>query len=168
MRERVSALGRELMASILRWKWVWLAGVGSLLTFSHFFTIGFNATESLPHVMYLVMKQDRHIERGDYITFRWHGGGPYGKGVSFTKIVRGIPGDEVTVQGRSFYVNGEFVATAKTHARTGQPLQLGPTGVIPPGRYLVFAPNPDSLDSRYALTGWIAEEQVVGRAVPLF
>jgi conjugal transfer pilin signal peptidase TrbI len=32
----------------------------------------------------------------------------------------------------------------------------------------VRAPHPDSLDSRYALTGWIAEDQIIGRAYALF
>jgi conjugal transfer pilin signal peptidase TrbI len=26
------------------------------------------------------------------------------------------------------------------------------------------APHPDSLDSRYALVGWVDEEQIIGRA----
>jgi conjugal transfer pilin signal peptidase TrbI len=30
------------------------------------------------------------------------------------------------------------------------------------------ASNPDSLDSRYALVGWVAEEQIVGRAFRIF
>jgi conjugal transfer pilin signal peptidase TrbI len=30
------------------------------------------------------------------------------------------------------------------------------------------APHPDSLDSRYALVGWVSETELVGRAFSLF
>jgi conjugal transfer pilin signal peptidase TrbI len=40
----------------------------------------------------------------------------------------------------------------------------GPTGKIPPSHYYMAAPHPDSLDSRYALVGWIKDEHVIGRA----
>ena len=73
----------------------------------------------------------------------------------------------VTMQGRDVYINGKYVATAKTHATTGQPLELGLTGVIPPGHYYVHGTNKDSLDSRYAITGWIKAETVVGKAQPI-
>jgi conjugal transfer pilin signal peptidase TrbI len=32
----------------------------------------------------------------------------------------------------------------------------------------VRAPHPDSLDSRYALTGWVTQAQIIGRAHVLF
>jgi hypothetical protein len=32
----------------------------------------------------------------------------------------------------------------------------------------VRAPHPDSLDSRYRLTGWIEASQIVGRSYALF
>ena len=107
------------------------------------------------------------IERDGYVSFTWAGGGPYPKGLGFVKIVKGIPGDVVTVQGRDFYVNGVKVATAKERSLKGQPLDLGPTGIIPPGHYFVWTPHKDSLDSRYQLTGWVKKEQITGRAVPL-
>jgi conjugal transfer pilin signal peptidase TrbI len=47
-------------------------------------------------------------------------------------------------------------------------LALGPTGVIPANHFYVYAPHKDSLDSRFALTGWIPLERVSGRAIPLF
>jgi conjugal transfer pilin signal peptidase TrbI len=60
------------------------------------------------------------------------------------------------------------VGYAKTVSRQGQPLDPGPTGTLPPGHYYVRAPHPDSLDSRYRLTGWIADAQIIGRAYALF
>jgi conjugal transfer pilin signal peptidase TrbI len=102
------------------------------------------------------------------VAFRWPGGGPYPAGVTFVKVIAGIAGDEVTRADRDFFVNGAHVGEAKSVSREGAPLELGPTGVLPPGRYYVRAPHPDSLDSRYRLTGWISEEQIIGRAYALF
>ena len=99
---------------------------------------------------------------------RWPGGGPYPAGVTFVKIVTGMTGDSVTRMDRDYYVNGIAVGTVKTVSRKGLPLEPGPVGILPPGRYYVHAPHPDSLDSRYALTGWVAEDQIIGRAYALF
>ena len=61
-----------------------------------------------------------------------------------------------------------FAGQAKTVARDGRALLPGPTGVIPSGRFHVYAPHPDSLDSRYAITGWIRQDQIIGKAHALF
>jgi conjugal transfer pilin signal peptidase TrbI len=165
---RAIALSNLVFDSIWRRKWLWMTGISALLGFNHWFTLGINASQSLPNHAFLVLKQDHGVTRGDYVTFRWHGGGPYLPGVKFTKIVRGVPGDVVSRQGNDLYINGEFVSTAKPRATTGQPLLAGPVGVIPEGRYYVHATNKDSLDSRYAITGWISREAIVGKALPLF
>jgi conjugal transfer pilin signal peptidase TrbI len=60
------------------------------------------------------------------------------------------------------------MSSAKPRSQTGEPLVLGPTGVIPANHFYVYAPHKDSLDSRFALTGWIPLERVSGRAIPLF
>jgi len=137
------------------------------LLFRCFFTLGLNASPSLPHTLYLIHKGVK-VERGDYVAFRWQGGGPYPAGVAFVKIVAGMPGDTVKERDREFYVNDSPVGSAKPVSRQGTPLEIGPTGVIPPGQYYVTAPHPDSLDSRYRLTGWIPQTQIFGRAYALF
>jgi conjugal transfer pilin signal peptidase TrbI len=163
----VRALTIKLLCSIKKWCFVWIFGLALLFIAAHFFTIGFNVSESLPNNLFIVMKRNHEIRRGDYMAFRWHGGGPYVEGVSFTKIVVGLPGDVVSWQGRNVFINGQLISTAKTHAKTGQQLNLGPSGVIPNGYYYVHTPNVDSLDSRYAITGWIKKDAVIGKAVPL-
>jgi conjugal transfer pilin signal peptidase TrbI len=45
---------------------------------------------------------------------------------------------------------------------------LGPVGIIPDGRYYVAGSHPDSLDSRYRLTGWVSRQQIVGKAHRVF
>ena len=153
----------------LRRNWLFWGGlVGAILLFNAFFTLAITVTESLPYRVFVVIKGDLNIKRGDYIAWRWAGGGPYKAGLSFVKQVRGMQGDTVTTEGRDFYVNGEHMSTAKPRTRTGEPLALGPTGVIPANHFYVYAPHKDSLDSRFALTGWIPLERVSGRAIPLF
>ena len=137
------------------------------LLFPHCFAFGLNATESLPHRLYLIHK-GAPVHRGDYVAFRWQGGGPYPAGVTFVKLAAGIPGDVVSRVDRAYYVNGTYVGTAKTHGRNGQPLALMGTGVLGEDEYYVQAPHPDSLDSRYRLTGWIPKDRIVGRAYALF
>ncbi|WP_303783166.1 S26 family signal peptidase [Azovibrio restrictus] len=53
-------------------------------------------------------------------------------------------------------------------SKDGMPLAPGPVGVIQEGHYYMAAPNPDSLDSRYALVGWVVDSQIVGRGIKIF
>lgn len=152
---------------IQHWRW-WLAYLLVLFGFTVCFKVGFNATESLPEKMYLISKWEKSVVKGQYIAFKWHGGGPYGKGWEFIKIVRGVPGDVVRFEGQKVFINDQFVAEAKTHSKHGQPLQRGPEGVIPPGKFFVFTPHKDSLDSRYGMAGWIDESAIVGKAYGIY
>ena len=131
------------------------------------FTFGVNISPSLPESVFLIHKGERP-HRGEYVAFRWRGGGPYESGTPFVKVLEGVPGDTVQRYGRSFFLNGQFVSVAKRTGQRGQILDVGPDGVIPAGRFYVHAPHPDSLDSRYALTGWIDRTQIIGRAYALF
>jgi conjugal transfer pilin signal peptidase TrbI len=151
-----------------------------LFVFQLFFRIDVNLTDSLPDHAFLTVKGwTSGIERGDYVAFEYQGTGkesPFPRGFHFVKIVGGVAGDEIAMDGqRRFWRKGreivgdQYLGTAKTHSRKGLPLAAGPVGVIPPGHYYVHAPHPDSLDSRYALTGWVKEEHIIGRtfAIPL-
>jgi len=138
------------------------------LVFNQYAMIGINVTHSLSDHVFLTIKGNFAPARGEKMAFVWQGGGPYPKGVIFTKIVRGVPGDVVTRQGREFYVNGDWVASAKEYSTTGHPLEVGPVGVIPEGQYFVMTHHPDSFDSRYSTVGWIKREQIVGRTISLF
>lgn len=150
-----------------RWKY-WLAYVVALLTFTLFFKVGINATESLPYKGFIVSKFDHSFKRGDLMDFVWQGGGTYPKGFEFVKIVGGLPGDKVSFEGRKVFVNGNYIGEAKPVSRFNIPLELGPSGVIPPGKFFVYTNHKDSLDSRYAITGWIDESAVIGKAYGLF
>jgi len=144
------------------------AGAACLaVIFQQNFAFGINASESLPNTLYLIYKRAA-IHRGDYVAFRWHGGGPYPAGVTFIKIAAGVPGDRVTRINRTYFVNGRFVGSAKTHGRDGNALAPMDDGILGTDVYYVSAPHPDSLDSRYRLTGWIRKNEFIGRAYAIF
>jgi len=140
-----------------------------------FFTIGINLDHSLPGRVFLIHKGEMP-ERGQLVAFRFQGYPPYfPAGATFVKILAGVPGDviqavdngciEYRVHTRDFVM---VIGCAKPDTRDGRPLNLGPVGEIPDGRYAVAGTHPDSLDSRYAAVGWIARDQIIGRAYRVF
>jgi conjugal transfer pilin signal peptidase TrbI len=48
------------------------------------------------------------------------------------------------------------------------PLELIAPQVIPPGQLYVLGTHRDSYDSRYARVGLIKQNDVIGKAIPLF
>ncbi|NNM77683.1 conjugal transfer protein TraF [Sphingomonas sp. ID1715] len=142
------------------------AGLSALSSWRDHHALLINASGSLPNWAFFIDRA-KVPGRGDLIFFdppastlltRHFGAhlGPFGK------RVYGIAGDSVTTQRRFFLVNGHIVAKAKVTTRRGEPLALGPTGVIPRGCYFVATPHPDSFDSRYAAIGWICRPRILG------
>ena len=139
--------------------------------FSHYYWLRFTLTESMPWHLVLVEKArpaPGSLKRGDLVAWRWQGGLIYPKGAVFLKVVKGLPGDQVLTVGRDFYVNGEYVGRAKAVSRLGQTLTANQPGTVPAGHYYLYAPHRDSLDSRYAATGYVAHERILGRAYGVF
>lgn len=166
--KRVADLLGKLYVLVRKYLWVWVLVLIAAVLFQKNFVLGFNTTYSLPQTCFLIKKGQFTPQRGDYMAFRWNGGEPYKEGTPFTKIVVGLPGDEVTRKGLDFYVNGQYVGTAKTHSKTGMPLEAGRTGIIGEGQYYVMTPHLDSLDSRYTITGWVRKEAIIGQAYVVF
>ena len=154
-------------AHLRRWGLAYATALAGALWFHSHYAFGLNATHSLPGTLYLI-ERGTLPQRGEHVAFRWAGGGPYPAGVTFIKVLAGQPGDTVARDGATFVVAGTALGQAKPTSRRGEPLEPGPTGTLPEGRYFVYAPHPDSLDSRHALTGWIAREQIIGRARAIF
>lgn len=150
-----------------RWGIAYAGAIAGAAWFHSHYAIGLNASLSLPGTLYLI-ERGTLPQRGEHVAFRWAGGGAYPAGVTFIKLLAGQPGDTVARDGALFIVAGMPLGQAKPLSRRGEPLEPGPAGTLPEGRYFVFAPHPDSLDSRYALTGWIAREQIIGRARAIF
>lgn len=167
MRARTTSLAVALTQYLRRHGLAWGLALLAAFLFRLQFTIGINASPSLPCHLFLIHLGEMPA-RDDYVAFQWHGGGPYRAGITFVKILTGLPGDTITTSGRTFFVNDRPVGVAKPTSRTGTPLEPGPVGTLPEGRYYVRAPHPDSLDSRYAITGWIARDRILGRAYALF
>lgn len=145
--------------------------LGATSQFAETHALMINASPSLP---YWAIWLDRTgtPTRGDLIVFlpplsnlviRHFGAKPE----PFGKRVLGVAGDQVTEQGRTFYVNGKPVALAKLTSRLGEPLALGPTGIIPKDCYFVGSEHKDGFDSRYAAIGWICKPQVIGVGRPI-
>ena len=162
-----AAFRRRLVRHLQRWSLVYLVAAATTAWFDAHYTLGLNVTESLPARFFLIHRGEQPA-RGDYVAFRWMGGGPYRAGATFVKVLAGLPGDEVTRVDGEYFVNCYPVGKAKSVSRQGIALEPGPTGTLPNGSYYVRAPHPDSLDSRYALTGWVSLSQIFGRAHALF
>ena len=80
----------------------------------------------------------------------------------------GGPGDEIKRDGSAFFVGSQYIGVAKPRARTGEPLEAAAGGLIPEGEYFLATPSPDSLDSRYAVTGNVKQREIIGKAYELF
>ncbi len=138
--------------------------------------IVFNWTPSLPYrVAYRVtwtQSAPPTLHRGDYILFAFAGDAqqhyPGLRGQPFFKMVRGLPGDTITVQDRMVLINGESVGHAKAQTFDHRGLDPIQPTVIPPGSYYVQGSSPDSFDSRYRSSGLVRAEQVMGLVRPLF
>jgi len=92
----------------------------------------------------------------------------YRRDWTFVKRVAGVAGQKVTLQGRQVFIDGKPVGYAKPRSLRGVPLSPIKEGVIPEGYVYAQAPHPDSLDSRYEVTGLIQTARVVGRAYAIF
>ena len=134
---------------------------------TYWYTFTINLTGSLPGTFYVIHRGE-DVGRRDLVAFRWHGSKGYPAGSIFIKQVAGVAGDVVRRDGRAFWVNGQYIGIAKENARDGSRLEAADDGVIGAGQYFVATPNPDSLDSRYALTGNIRQAAVLGRAYEIF
>jgi conjugal transfer pilin signal peptidase TrbI len=153
--------------------YVGLAALGAALTAKaagealHRYRFALNETDSLPYWAFIADQAQRSPRRGQLVVFIPPPNPFYPTGMAFGKIVGGAPGDLVERRGQAFFVNGRFVGVAKTHAQDGRAVAPGPVGRIPAGRYFVYTPHKDSLDSRYAVIGWIPQRRILGLATPV-
>ncbi len=130
-----------------------------------------NVSSSLPQ-KYWIVGLNKLPKRGDYICFsaahEVAAENGFSKDVTLTKQVLAVAGDLITRQQRDFYINGKYIARAKTHSLKGERLNVGPTGVLKAGQYYVGGLHQDSFDSRYEKMGWITDSQIIGVAYPLW
>lgn len=126
-----------------------------------------NLTESLPQKFWLIVYK-KTPKKGDYILFKAPFECDVPHGTLVIKQILGEPGDSVIRVEQDFFINNDYIATAKRHSLKGLSLAPGPSGILPPNQYFVLSPHPDSLDSRYQKMGWIERKQIIGVAYPLW
>jgi conjugal transfer pilin signal peptidase TrbI len=132
--------------------------------------IGLNFTNSVPERM-VWLEHGALPQRGDLIIFRFevdHGPAAKLNGTRWLKRVKGVPGDVVTVSGRTVYLNGELIGTAIERTPRGSVMTVIEPGVIPEGHYFIGGSATDSLDSRYREIGTVTRGQLIARAHRIF
>lgn len=145
----------------------------ALWVFSMHFTFAFNMSDSLPGTMYIISKKVTDLdefEKGEYIAYRWIGDkNLYANGTVFLKRVGAKPGDTIQRKGREFFNAGKSLGVAKQYSLTGDALEVNQfSGVVPERFFWSQADSPNSLDSRYELSGLIGAGQIIGKGHLVF
>lgn len=102
------------------------------------------------------------IHRGDILVFKAPPAEHCGEVVTdLVKRVIGLPGDTLTSQGNTIFVNGQPLKETWTHY---EPLSTPITKtVVPPNQYFMMGDNhPNSCDSR--MWGTVPRSDIIGRA----
>lgn len=143
---------------------------------------------SVPFHVALRWNTPRDWERGQLVQFRVRDLRPYyPAGTVFTKVIAGIPGDRLQVDGWTFQINGAVVGRARDTDSQGRPAWLyvpertsegfcssqtgEPAGsarvdcILPAETLFVLGVHERSFDSRY--WGLVHGAEVTGRVVPL-
>jgi len=129
-------------------------------------------------------------QRGDVVVFRL----PSNPSVNFIKRLVGLPGDHIVVQDNRLFINGKLVPLRADGLYTGDfgftgaPLGIerfgteehvvmfargrfatGYDATVPAGHYFCMGDNRnDSEDSRFAVVGFVPEQNLVGRAARIW
>lgn len=119
------------------------------------------------HKYFLVDLKQPEPVRDRIVAYRSSGLQPFFEdGTLMGKIIKGMPGDHITINSDGVFINGE-------HLADGFPLldrldateeSLYRDEIIPDNHYFLMAPAPESYDGRY--WGYIKGEQLVGKATP--
>jgi conjugal transfer pilin signal peptidase TrbI len=133
-------------------RWFWIGTfLMVLILISQVLIVRWNISNSLPGRMFVGIPLSFIPQKGDMISFDH----PKFK-APIAKIVVGVAGDEVYIKDNHIFVNGTdrgIVLDKSPHS--GRPLIPTQAGTIPEGYVYVWAPHPESYDSRYAEVGLI-------------
>lgn len=119
---------------------------------------------------YLIDKKNQVVEKDKTYAFYAKGLDPiFEDGTKMVKFVRGVGGDKIKITEDQFiYINGEDHGFGFwLSERLGKkPSDFAGEGTIPTGEFWMMGTSDLSFDSRY--WGTIHEDQIIGRAYPLF
>lgn len=142
--------------------------ISSILLFKHYFLLVPNLSSSLPQYLFLVIKGDVPTTRDQFFVAYVPGNKYYSKR-PFIKMVGGLPGDQIKIIDREFYINDQFIGFAKFHSLKGDPLARAEiAGLIPEHKFFAYTLHRDSYDSRYQEIGLIDEKNIIGTAIAIF
>ena len=134
----------------------------SLVIMGQFFGVRYTVSESLPY-KFFISRPCSHIVKNQYVAFEHPK-----SAVLVAKQVIGIAGDYISMQGGHLCINEQDY---------GHVLEISPSGMhlhpiaerrIPEGYVFVYAPNPESFDSRYQEFGLVKTEQLKETLWPIF
>lgn len=147
--------------------------MGLIALFFTRFSIGYDPQDvrCFPdYSVFLIDKKDQAMVRDGLYAFHGKGMEPLLKdGTRMLKQLKGMPGDLVEIDVlENILVNGEVVANGLPMAeKLGKPTALFKgKGELKNGTYWFMGEINESFDSRY--WGTVADEQIIGRAYPLF
>lgn len=129
----------------------------------------FNVTPSLP---YTVAWLERGVlpKRGEFVLYNFSGPArrdyPGLDRQPLFKIVAGVAGDRISVQGRDVFVNGRGVGRAKERLFDGRRVSPIAEQTIPEGYIYARGSHLDSFDSRYQEAGLVPTSAIIGKVVP--
>ncbi len=99
-------------------------------------------------------------ERGQVVVFH----NPQNTNEDYIKRIIGLPGDIVSMQGETVYINGEPLPQPYQTEPLPPGYQFGPLEVPPNSIFVMGDNRPNSRDSRYPEVGPISEDLIVGQA----
>lgn len=150
--------------------WLVIGLIALFFTRFHF-SIDEQVDRCLPdHFFYLVDRGDKKIERGNLYAFKGYGLEPiFRDGQGMLKKLVGLPGDEVQINAlEQVIINNEVIATGLAAAdKLDRPVeQFMGSAKLAANQYWFTGESERSFDSRY--WGTVSNEQIIGRAYPLF
>lgn len=144
---------------LLRISLIFLPLMGLMVVFMNNTFLQINRTDSVPYSYFLCQKTDT-VRRGQLVAIKGHQTAYY-RNLIYTKYVRGLPGDKISVGSENGY-------PLKTQTKDGKLLTPVKEVFVPKGYIFVIGSNIDSFDSRYGEFGLVRAEHIVGRCVGLF
>ena len=112
--------------------------------------------------------QDHGMIPGALYSFSARGLKLYPDGTNMIKILKGSEGDHIRISRQRIYINGQPAGTGLPLALEAgiEPERFDRDYIVEPGHYFMMGEHFRSYDSRY--WGTVHENQIVGRAYPLF